>query len=132
MVQFSERRTTFPAHRTPSPSGSVATISPAGDASDEPGDVVEPYGAVALVDRPQTLHRRRGQSPSISSRKRTFTSTQGRLRVCLCQPTTVSHDGEHADRSRARMPRRAPTGLRHAAGAVDQSKPRRPTRNDSA
>lgn len=44
------------------------------------------------------------------------------------QPTTVSHDGELADRPGARVPRCAPTGLSHAADAVDQSKLRRPDR----
>ncbi|MFF2513000.1 trypco2 family protein [Streptomyces sp. NPDC058086] len=48
------------------------------------------------------------------------------------QSTTVSHHGEDADRSGARVPRCTPTGLSHVAGAVDQSKPRRPDRNDSA
>lgn len=50
----------------------------------------------------------------------------------LPQPTTVSHDGEEADRSRARMSRCAPTGLRHVAGVVDRTKSRRSTGNDDA
>lgn len=45
---------------------------PASDASNKPGNVVEPHGAVALVYRPETLHRAGGQSSSISSRKCTF------------------------------------------------------------
>lgn len=40
------------------------------------------------------------------------------------QPTTVSHDGGCAERPRARVPRCAPTDLRHATRAVDHSKPR--------
>lgn len=41
------------------------------------------------------------------------------------QPTTASYDGGRADRPRTRVPRCTPTGLSHAASAVDQSKPRR-------
>lgn len=37
------------------------------------------------------------------------------------QPPTVSHDGEDADRLRTRVPRGTPTGLNHAASAVDRS-----------
>lgn len=42
------------------------------------------------------------------------------------QPTTASHDGGCADRPGTRVPRCTPTGLSHAAGAVDQSWPPRP------
>lgn len=45
------------------------------------------------------------------------------------QPTTVSHG---ADGPGARMSRCTPTGLHHVAGAIDQSKPRRPARADGA
>lgn len=48
------------------------------------------------------------------------------------QPMTVSHDGGCADRPRTRVPRCTPTGLSHAANAVDQSEPRRPGRYDCA
>ncbi len=43
------------------------------------------------------------------------------------QPTTVSHDGGCADRPGARVSRCTPTGLHHAASAVNQRKPRPPT-----
>ena len=48
------------------------------------------------------------------------------------QPTTVSHDGGPADRPGARVPRCTPTGLSHASRSEDQSKPRRPVREDGA
>jgi hypothetical protein len=48
------------------------------------------------------------------------------------QSTTVSHDGGRADQPGARMPRCTTTGLRHGAGAVDQSKSRRRKRGSAA
>jgi hypothetical protein len=39
-------------------------------------------------------------------------------RLVVPQPTKVSHDGGHADRSGARVPRCTPTGLNHAAVSV--------------
>lgn len=39
-------------------------------------------------------------------------------RSSVPQPTKVSHDGGHADRSGARVSRCSPAGLSHAAGFV--------------
>lgn len=60
-------------------------------------------------------------------------STNGRHPRCAPsepQPTTVSHDGERADRPRTRMPRCTPAGLSRVAMAVDQSKSRRSVPDD--
>lgn len=46
------------------------------------------------------------------------------------QPTTVRHDGGCANRSRTRVPHCTPTGLNHAACAVDRSRYRRPAPDD--
>ncbi|MFZ4161720.1 hypothetical protein ACOZDE_25385 [Streptomyces griseoincarnatus] len=49
------------------------------------------------------------------------------------QPTKARHVGASVDRPGARVPRCTPTDLSHAIGAVEQSKPERPTRGgDSA